>query len=336
MDKIFDSHWALRITSLILAMALFFYVQSLQEDDRESNTSIQADVLVDVPLEVYYDDTNLIVSGLPETVDVRIEGPMSIVLQTKLLKDYKVFVNLEDLLIGKHSVTIQTENFSEKLDVTIEPETVNVTIEEKVTQEFKIEPELNNRQIADGYVLDNMEVSPQKVMVTGAKSIIDSISYVKANVKTENSISESFKQSTGVIVLNRDLNKLDVVIEPQNVEVAVNVKAYTRELPIVLEINGDEEANNIESLSLSQSTIVLTGPKATLDALEEVVAQIDVTNITATGEYDVALQLPEGVKVLSNTPLKAKATVSVDETVEQQTYNTNFESKYNRTLKFSL
>src|SRR5690606_7067041 len=88
MDKIFDSHWALRITALILAVSLFFYVQSLSNDNKESNSNIQADILVDVPLEVYYDDTNLIVSGLPETVDVKIEGSMQLVMQTKILKDY--------------------------------------------------------------------------------------------------------------------------------------------------------------------------------------------------------------------------------------------------------
>lgn len=297
MDKIFDSPWALRITSLIFAVALFFYVQSLLNDGKESNSSIQTDILIDVPLEVYYDETNLIVSGLPDTVDIKIEGPKTSVMETKLFKDYKAFVDLNSLLIGEHSVTIQTENFSEKLTVTVDPKMVNITIEERITQEFRVEPEINNRQIADNYVLDSIEVTPQRVMITGAKSVLDSISYVKASVKAEESIKASFKQESNVVVLNKDLNKLDVVIEPQRVELSVSVKPYTMEIPLVLDtINpGQESEIDVNNLTLLQDTVEVTGAKQIIDALTEIVAQIDLSTITSSGEYEVKLLLPEGV-----------------------------------------
>ena len=320
MDKIFDSPWALRITSLIFAVALFFYVQSLTNDGRESNSSLQADILIDVPLEVYYDETNLIVTGLPETVDIKIEGPMQSVMQAKLLKDYKAFVDLNSLLIGEHSVTIQTENFSEKLTVTVDPKIVPITIEERITQEFRVEPELNSRQIADYLVLDSMEVLPQRVMITGAKSVIDSISYVKASVKNDESIQASFKKESNVVVLNKDLNKLDVVIEPQRVEVSVNVKPYTREIPLVLETTGAAEENEIDinNLTLLQNTVEVTGPKKILDALTEVVAQIDLDTITSSGEYEVTLLLPESVTKLKEDAVLIEATLPNTRTVEEQ------------------
>lgn len=320
MDKIFDSSWALRITSLIFAVALFFYVQSLTNDGRESNSSLQADILIDVPLEVYYDETNLIVTGLPDTVDIKIEGPMQSVMQAKLLKDYKAFVDLNSLLIGEHSVTIQTENFSEKLTVTVDPKSVPITIEERITQEFRVEPELNSRQIADYLVLDSMEVIPQRVMITGAKSVIDSISYVKASVKTDESIQASFKKESNVVVLNKDLNKLDVVIEPQRVEVSVNVKPYTREIPLVLETTGAAEENEIDinNLTLLQNTVEVTGPKKILDALTEVVAQIDLDTITSSGEYEVTLLLPESVTKLKEDAVLIEATLPNTRTDEEQ------------------
>lgn len=308
MDKILDSPWALRITSLIFAVALFFYVQSLMNDGRESTSQIQADILVDVPLEVYYDETNLIVSGLPETVDIKIEGPTTAVTQAQLLKDYKAFVDLNSLLIGEHSVTIQTENFSEKLTVTVDPKIVHITIEERVTQEFRVEPEINSRQIADNYVLDSIEVTPQRVMITGAKSVIDSISYVKASVKADESIQSSFKQESNVVVLNKDLNKLDVVIEPQRVELSVSVKPYTREIPLVLETTGSTEESEItiNDLTLLQNTVEVTGAKQILDALTEVVVQIDLDSITSSGEYEVTLLLPEGVTKLKDDEVLVK------------------------------
>lgn len=311
MDKLFDSPWALRITALVLAVVLFFYVQSLRTDGKEPDGSIETDILLDVPLEVYYDEDNLIVTGLPATVDVKIEGPMTHVVQAKLMKDYKVFVDLNSLLIGEHSVTILTENFSDKLDVTVEPATVKVVLEERVTQEFKVEPELNNRLIAEDFVLDSMEANPARVMITGAKSVIDSISYVKATVKSDGNIRESFSLQSNVIVLNRDLNKLDVTIEPEAVEVKVNVKPYTREIPIVLETTGEARDREINNLSLSQKTIVVTGAKSLIDAIAEITAQINLEDINDSGDYEAKLFLPEGVKLLSEKPVTVKADVTI-------------------------
>jgi YbbR domain-containing protein len=311
MDKLFDSHWALRITALVLAVVLFFYVQSLRTDGKESSASIETDILVDVPLEVYYDKDNLIVTGLPATVDVKIEGPMSVVVQTKRMRDYKVFVDLNSLLIGEHSVTIQTENFSDKLDVKVEPATIKILLEERVTQEFKVEPELNSRLIAEDFVLDSMEANPARVMITGAKSVIDSISYVKATVKSDGSIRESFGLQSNVIVLNRDLNKLDVAIEPLEVEVKVNVKPYTREIPIRLETTGEARDVEVNTVSLSQETIVVTGAKSILDALTEITAQINLEDIEDSGDYEVKFLLPEGVKPLSDKPVTIKADVTI-------------------------
>lgn len=317
MDKIFDSNWALRITALILAIALFFYVQSLTNNNNETNTSIQSDIIENVPLEVYYDETNLIVTGLPETVDVKIEGSMQLVMQTKLLKDYKVFVDLNSLLIGEHSVPIQTENFSEKLKVTVDPSTVNIKIEERVTQEFRVEPEINNRQIAEGFVLASMEANPQRILISGAKSVIESISYVKASVKLEEQVSESFKQTASVIVLNRDLNKLDVLIEPQSVEVAVNIVPYTREIPIVLEEVGETDNVVIENVTLVNDTIELTGSKVLLDALREISAQLDLSQVNGAGQYEVSLTLPEGVKPITEDPILANVEVAEIEGVTE-------------------
>ena len=311
MEKFFDSHWALRITALLLACALFFYVQSTGSNGKETSSSLETDMITAVPLEVYYDEDNLIVTGLPETVDVQIEGPMQVVAQAKLLKDFKVFVDLDTLLIGEHSVPIETEGFSDKLKVTIDPATVKISIEERVTQEFRVEPEINKRLIADGFVLDTMEANPARVVVTGAKSVIDSISYVKANVKSDGNISESFSLKSNVIVLNRDLNKLDVVIDPQSVEVTVNVKPYTKEVALTLETVGTSTDVEINNLELLTKQVVITGTKTLVDSINEIVAEVNLDTIKNSGNYETTLKLVDGISVISETPVLVKADVTV-------------------------
>ena len=72
-----------------------------------------------------------------------------------------------------------------------------LNIEERITQEFRVDPEMNNRLIDEGYVLKDMTAEPTTVFVTGAKSIIESISYVKATVTGEQGIKKNICTRSG-------------------------------------------------------------------------------------------------------------------------------------------
>ena len=329
MDKIFESYWALRITALILAFALFFYAKAEMDTNRDTTVSTETEILYNVPLEVYYDDTNLIVTGLPETVNVMIDGPQKIVLQTKTLQDFKVFVDLTSLMIGEHHVTIRNEGFSDKLEVSIEPKTVNVVIEERVTKEFRVDPEMNNRLIAEEYVLDKMTADPATVMVTGAKSVIENISYVKATVTGEPGIKSSFEQEANVKVLNAELNRLDVVIQPEKVNVKVEIKEYSRELPITIKQIGEfQEGVSLEDVSVEPSTLTVYGKKAMIDELRELVVEFDVADLEESGDYEAKVIVPDGVTVKANTiTIHANVRKSSVEADSEPTENETAESE---------
>ena len=311
MDKLFDSYWALRVTALILALLLFFYAKAQLDDGQSSGSNAQMDIITDVPLEVYYDTENLIVSGLPETVDVTIEGPMQIVLKTKLAKDFKVFVDLNSLLIGEHRVTIQHENFSPKLEVTIEPKVVDIVVEEKVTEEVKVEPEMNNRLIADGYELIGMSADPSTVFVTGAKSVVESISYVKATVNSDEGITESFSQEANVKVLDSSLNKLDVTIDPEVVKVNVDVKQYSRKVPLTIKQTGTPiDGVTINNVSSQTKVIEVFGPKSIIDPITRLEVEFDISEIQESGVYEVKVPIPNGVVKLSKNTIEVQANVT--------------------------
>lgn len=317
MDKLFDSHWVLRVTALVLALLLFFYVKTLTDDTQSTGAGSQMDIITDVPLEAYYDSENLIVTGLPETVDVTVSGPMQLVLSAKLKKDFKVFVDLNSLLIGEHRVTIQHENFSEKLEVSIDPKTVDIIIEEKVTKELRIDPEMNNSQIAEGFELVGMTAEPKTVFVTGAKSVIESISYVKATVTGEDGINSSFKQEADVKVLDSNLNKLDVIIEPETVVVNVDIREYSREIPLSIRRTGSpKEGITINNIRPNTESIVVYGPKSIIDSLTELVVEFDISEIEESGVYEVNLELPNGATKLSSKTIEIEADITQESTTE--------------------
>lgn len=311
MDKMMDSPWVLRIIALFLACLLFFSVRTELTSSNKTTSSEQTDVIRDVPVDVYYDNENLIVTGLPKTVDVTIKGPMQLVLQAKAAKDFSVFVDLSNLLIGKHNVRLQYENISNKLQVTLDPAMVNVNIEEKVTQEFRVDPEMNNRLIEEGFILKGMTAKPATVYVTGAKSAIESISYVKATVTGEQGLTEPFSQVAAVKVLDRDLNKLDVTIEPETVKVKVDIAEYSKELPVVMkEIGKAPDDVTINELTLNQKMVRVYGRKSIIDSLNGIPVEVDLSKITESKTYEYDVKLPEGVTKISDTKIKIKADIT--------------------------
>jgi len=319
MDKWMNNPWFLRITALLLALLLFF---SVKADDNAANrveTTTMTEEIEDVKLEVYYDNSSLIVSGLPETVDLTITGPASIVQTARQIKDFTLFVDLRELPIGQHQVPVQTENLSEQLRVRVDPSVVDVTIEERVTQEFRIEPEMNERLLKEGFVLDSMEAEPNVVSVTGSKSVINAISFVKATVTGEQNIDESFTAEANVRVLANDLTKLEnVTIDPEVVRVNVNIEEYSKEVPVTIKQNGKPKKGiAIDSLKSSNETVEVFGPQTAVDQIKEYVVEINADAITPTDtDVEVDLKAPAGATGVKPGKVTVKADITLEDTAK--------------------
>ncbi|MGI2328466.1 CdaR family protein [Planococcus sp. YIM B11945] len=319
MDKMMDNPWFLRITALLLAFLLFFSVKADSNNTANTtDTATMTEVIEDVPIETYYDNTSLIVSGVPETADVTIIGPASAVQTARQIKDFTIFVDLRDLPVGQHQVPVQTENLSEQLRVRIDPAVVDVSIEERVTEEFRIDPEINERLLRDGFVLESLTAEPNTVAVTGPKSVIDAISFVKATVTGEEDLHEPFTAEAGVRILANDLTKLEnVTIEPETVKMEVAIAEYSKEVPVTVRRTG--EANNgitINSLKSSNETVRIFGPKTAVDPIDEYLVEVDIGAITAEDTtVESELKAPAGATKVTPGKLNVEANITVDESV---------------------
>ncbi|MEG0380769.1 MAG: CdaR family protein, partial [Kurthia sp.] len=169
MDKYVDHPWVLRITALALAVLMFFSVKpSGTANQNESTTSGTKDaILQEVPVELRYDDSNFVVTGVPQTVNVKITGPIGIVITTQNSRNAKVIVNVKDKPSGEHIVKFEPEGLSDKLIAEVEPKTVKVMVEERITKDVKVEPEINENQLADGKYVKSMTTEPTMVTVSG-------------------------------------------------------------------------------------------------------------------------------------------------------------------------
>jgi YbbR domain-containing protein len=312
MDKMMDNPWFLRITALLLAMLLFLTIKSGDESTNAGASGSSRDVIRDVPVEVFYDDDSLVVTGVPKTVDMTISGPSALVRSAKQLRDFSVFVDLRDLNMGEHAnVKLQIENVSDKLDVSLDPGYIVVNIEERISREFDVDPEINNRLLAENFIVTGVKSDPKTVLVTGPKSVIESISFVKATVTGEKGLNKTFTKEATVSVLDSNLRKLAVEIEPQQVNIKVEIEEYSKEIPVRFSQTGNPlEGVTINGVEPKSTTVRAYGSKDIIDELEEIIVDVDVSKLEASKTFNVKIPVPEGVSRLSKSEIEVKVDVT--------------------------
>lgn len=309
-----SSTWFVRGASLVIAVLLFTSVNFELKSDKkalEFSTSPEINTITinNVPVEVYYDTENLVVTGIPDSVDVTLKGAKSLLTAAKNKRDFTVYVDLSDpnITLGKRTVTFKIANLNEKLIATVNPEYVDVKIQEKVTKEFPVDAEYNHSVLEDGYFAEEPVVKPQTVKITGAKESIDQISYVKAIIDLDEGVNETVSRQATVQALDRNLNKLDVTIEPASVGVTLKVSIPDKKVKInPVQKGKPKDGLKIKSITVDPKEVTLYGKQKDLDKIDKVNLDVDVTNVTGDTEMELNLPKLNNVKDMSISTVKVK------------------------------
>ncbi|RSK25595.1 YbbR-like domain-containing protein [Bacillus sp. HMF5848] len=320
MDKFMNSHWIMKIVALLLALMLYTTVNIELKNSKDTaefpTTSSDLVTVADVPVQVFYDQENLVVSGIPPNVKVTLKGPKSIITQEAVQKDFTVLADLTDLALGTHIVELSYRDISDKITVDVIPAEVTVTIQEKVTREMNVAIEqVNADKIKDGYTTDEAIVKPSSVTITGAKEEVDSISYVRANVNLEG-VAATFEQEAIVKAYDVAGNVLNVTIEPNVVDVTVPVISPNKLIPLSVEQAGEvAEGYTILQLQPVISEIRIFGPQNALERIQDLVVEVDVSQVNEDTTVDIPVELPNGVEKLE--PETIQVFIDVEEEVEK-------------------
>ncbi|EDL64468.1 CdaR family protein [Bacillus sp. SG-1] len=320
MDKFIENRWFMRIVGLLLAFVLYASVnfdEIAVQRSESSNPQENIETIQNVPVEIFYDRENLFVSGVPETVNIEVEGPKNLVTSAKTLRDFHVYADLNDLGIGDHQVQLKIDGISDKLQVKLNPSFANVSIQEKVTEEFAVEPEFNEALLAEGFQTELITAEPRKVEITGAKDVIGQIAYVVATPDVNSGIDRTVTREARVQVLDRDYNKLDVAIDPETVEVTIEVINPSKEVSVTVNQTGElPEGYELESMTINPKKVTVFGREALLRSINELTADLDLSDVKKDITIEVPLNLPQGVN--KTTPESVEVKIDLKE-VEKKT-----------------
>ncbi|MCM3729073.1 CdaR family protein [Neobacillus cucumis] len=316
MDKMFDNPWFIKILALLLAVLLYSSIPHTGGKLTDVNVPGEqtTETIKDIPVKVYYDTENLVVSGIPNTVDVTIKGPITHVQSAKALKNFEVYVDLTNAKIGEQKVKLKIKNLSDKLKATMKPASVTVSVQEKISKEFRVEAEFDSGQIEDGYSAGLPVVEPRKVKITGAKSDIDRITYVKATLEGNGKLKATISKQAQIQVLDKKLNKLAVTVEPETVNVTIPIKSNSKTVPINIVKKGTSpEGVTIESIELDETEAKITGSEELLRNTESVRVEVDLSKITENTTLTLPVIISNGITKVTPQLVKATVVVKKDE-----------------------
>ncbi|WP_163582842.1 YbbR-like domain-containing protein [Gracilibacillus saliphilus] len=326
MNKWLEKPWVIRVVALILSVLLFVVVafdENVYDNDDGfelpfGNTN-ETQTLEDVPVQTMIDQDKYVVSGVPETVTVSLQGSVSLVTSTSLQRNFDVFVDLEDQGTGTHIVPIEYSGIADGLNVYVDPQEVEVTIEERASQEFNVTIDTVNRdRVEAGYEVANVYAEPDQVTVTSSKSIVDKIAIVKAFVDVSGFSESQTIDNVPVKVYDNQGNELNVRIDPPTVDVSVDMKNPNKNVPISIETEGElPEDVRVTSMELETEEVQVFAAESYLEQLEDIATEpLDLSEITESGTVEVPLSIPSDVRKVSSETVNVNVEV---ETVEEET-----------------
>lgn len=324
-NNLLENVWVVRLISLLVSILLFGYVYSenygLSTTNRnDAISTLRSETISNLPIQINMDTERYFISGLPETVMLNISGPESVIVQTLSASDFNIVTEDLDLLgPGRHTVQLRVENLSEELTYQIVPSRVNVQIEEKVTIESSVDVRFDTDAVNDAYISKEPILNRESVIITGPASTVARIDRIYVRVPTDSEITSTLKDTYVVQVEDEARNKLNVVVEPQEIEVEIPVEPYEKTVPIRLVQIGTPVSGKKYQLSLARTeNVVLTGDQKLLADVDEVVVEVDVSAIRTTAVVTAAV-LPLDLAGTDVAPKQVEVNVTVENTQAEET-----------------
>lgn len=178
----------------------------------------------------------------------------------------------------------------DKIKVT--PQYMGVSLQEKASQEFLVSVNYGDSKPGKGYEVGTQTASPEKVKITGPKSLINKIDKVSATVEVNGkNEDETTEASLKIIDKNQDVltegRMAYLTMDTSKVLVTTKFWKIRTEVKISANYNGEPaDGYQVDSITTIPDTISLAGTDEALEALrlEDNTVWIDQDSIDISGE----------------------------------------------------
>jgi len=309
----------LLILALIIGLVIWFTAQYTNDPNEENTTR-------PIKLQIHGIDPNyIIVNDFPQDVRVTLQAPSSIWKQIdenpKLIQP---IIDLSELGPGVHTLKIKP-NIDRELSpiqlVSLDPDEVQIELEELITKQFPIDPKINGDPQL-GYEQGELTLKPENVTITGPLSDVNQVKSVQINYDISG-VSETQNSSLTVEVLDENgdtINGISISPDETTINLPISLLGGFKNVVVKVDTTGQiADGYRLTNLAVSPPTItVFSEDPRILDRLPGFVdtLPVDLSNLSDDSESSVGLRLPEGVTAVRNPDVLVQISIASIESSE--------------------
>lgn len=280
----------LKSVALVLAIIIWFLVVGEQKSE----------VRLTVPLELRNLPTDLEITQSVSQVEITLRGFSSFVKRLTP-GDIDVHIDLSNVVQGVNSFILSPEEIIVPIGATViqvSPSNIEISLDATVRKTVTVEPVLRG-QPDDGYVLGEVLVQPETIKLSGAQTLLKTISKVETEVITLDGIKEDALKKVKVKLPNSSLRiekeeervvEVEIKIAPEMID------RFFEDIPLLVQ---KEEVRPYKLIPESITALVY-GPKLQLLNMKptDIPAIIETTSLPeGQSVVHVRFDLPESMKV---------------------------------------
>lgn len=285
------------LISFILAFALWFYV--VGQTNPETRKTYREIPIMLINEQTLADNGLAVLDVSDDYMRVTVSGKRDVI--NKLSKaDISATVDLADASDGKNmlSVSLRIPDNVEVVNQSLDK--IEVNTEERVTRTRDVRVKYTGTY-PDGEEPSTIKTDPENIRVSGAKSLVDKVAYVKAEISAE-TVTEDLTSSTCPLTA---VTKSGVAV--QNVSLSsdkckvTSIIYRTKEVDLKIPVK-DKSSDGYNRTVSYPDTVNIKGPAGILGSLDFVTAEeVNITDVTENEKIPVKLILPEGVQPAEST-----------------------------------
>ena len=202
-------------------------------------------------------------------------------------------------------------------NISVQPQNMSVRLEDRATAEFMVTVNSGEETPGKGYEIGSQIVSPEKVRITGPKSMINKIDKVMVNVDV-NGITEDTTDTENLTIIDKNQEQLSEdsmkYIGMDNVKATVTTKLWKVRAGVKINVNYKGEPAEgyvVDSAVTVPETVSVAGSEEALDELKVMGNTIwvqDEKSVDISGakkdveeKVNIAELLSEGLKLTNGS-----------------------------------
>lgn len=316
VNSLFNNRIFRLIFSLLVAIALWIYVEYTENEDIQSGGIRVAVEFLNPELVT---DRNLIITEkLTKNITLEFSGKRSNVGKLRSNGAIHIIADLDDVTSAGLNVLHYTVTYGPGIDqsglsiISRSEDYVLVNVETAKKTEIPIVTKVDGQIAADGYQAEAPIFSPEKITISGPRSEVDRVEAARVNIRREN-LTKTVTSEMEFTLIDEDGNEIkselitpdrDVVTVTipirmiKDVALAINLlpgagatsenTIYTIE-PAMITLSGEPEDLSMNSIALA--TIDLTLFESYHTGKYQIILPNTITNVTGITEAEVTISI---------------------------------------------